>query len=99
MKSDINAYTTFKKCVRSLLCSHYLEVIVYGVSNHCSSFEDVSDLPLHSLHLLSCGGELNSAPPQVKAILENMVSVALLYGYRNSPFLMSCGRMPLTAVL
>lgn len=55
MKSDINAYTTFKKCVRSLLCSHYLEVIVYGVSNHCSSFEYVSNLPLHSLHLLSCG--------------------------------------------
>lgn len=55
-KNDINAYTHFKRMSQlSLLRPHYLEVIVYGVSNHCSSFKYVSDLPLHSLHVLSCG--------------------------------------------
>lgn len=66
------------------------------MSNHYSAFQDLSNLPLHSLHILSYGMKVH------KTVLSDslgLISFSLYNCFRDSPSLMSSGRMPLTAVL
>lgn len=66
------------------------------MSNHYSAIQDLSNLPLHSLHILTCS-ESNMDEKWWHGSAQMNIQ-AILYDFHDSPFLTSCGRMPLTAV-